>query len=567
MVANWKRQVKLRQQQKTNWQGVPKFAIRKFMSRPRKNFRVYKRMSPQELLIQRNRLPIRPPIWNILDHHQKVCLVVGAKMKRFAFLCGTGMGKTLLSLALIRYFQKTGELKQILVLVPNRSNKTEWAKQIIKHSPSTTINVLDGSSVKKWESLETSDAHITVDTFSGFVRMVSKAKAHRKKKGKQQLVPNPSLMNKMRKRFQGLICDESTSAKNKKSLPYRICKNISKDMGIVFVLTGTPFNRDPIDIWSQMYLVDKGETLGETMGLFRAAFYEKKEEFFGMKYIFDKSKKKLLHRFLANRSIRYIAKKSELPRLIPDVRKAKLPKTAEAYYDEAVAAIKRTKGNYIENRNAFLRMRQISSGFIGFKDDLEGTTAKVELPDNPKLDLLLAAIKHYGNRKMIVFHDFIYSGEKICAALKKLKITHALVNGKTKDVKEELSRFENDGAQILVLNNRAGGFGLNLQHASVGIYYEAPVSAIDRVQTRDRFYRRYSPHRFVYCVDLVIEDTVDEKIIFNYKTAGNLLRSIIDGKINIERRKRRNDSRRDHRISNTHLPTVSRVESKRRSRL
>lgn len=538
MVANWKIRTKIRaqQQQRTNWQGVPKFAIRKFMNRPRKNFRVYKRMSEQEVLVQRDRLPVRPPIWNILDHHQRVCLVVGAKMKRFAFLCGTGMGKTLLSLSLIRYFQKTGELKQILVLVPNRSNKVEWAKQIKKHSPSTTINVLDGSSVKKWESLESSDAHVTVDTFAGFVRMVSKSKAHRKKVGKTQLTPNPSLMNKIRKRFQGLICDESTSAKNKKSLPYRICKNVSKDMGIVFVLTGTPFNRDPIDIWSQMYLVDKGESLGETMGLFRAAFYEKKEEFFGPKYVFDKSKKKILHRFLANRSIRYIAKSDELPKLIQEIKKVTLPKTAEAYYDEAVAAIKRTKGNYIENRNAFLRMRQISSGFIGFKDDDDGTTAKVELPDNPKLDLLLSTIKHFGNRKMIVYHDFIYSGEKICAALKARGISHVLINGKTKDVQNELDQFEGD-AQVLVLNNKAGGFGLNLQHASVGIYYESPVSAIDRVQTRDRFYRRYSPHRHVYCTDLVIAGTVDETILLNHKHARNLLRAIIDGKVDVSRRK------------------------------
>lgn len=538
MIATWKHRAKMRALQQKNWQGIPKFAIDKFMNRKRKNFRVYKRMTPKEILVQRNRLPIRPPIWNELSHLQRVCLVIGAKTKRFAFLNDTGTGKTFLSIALIRYFLKLGSVKQVLVLVPNRVNKYEWSKQIKKHSPSTTICVLHGSSVNKWDQLTNNDAMVTVETFGGFVRMVSKRKDHKKKKGKKQLVLNVSLMNKIKKKFQGLICDESTKIKNRKSLPYRACRYVSKEMEIAFTLTGTPFGRNPIDLWSQMYLIDKGETLGQSMGLFRAAFFEKKDDFFAYKYEFDKSKRKRLHRFLANRSIRYVADENDLPRLVPDVKKVFLPQTAAAYYDAAVASIKKAKGNYIECRNAFMRMRQISSGFIGFKDDLFGKSAQVELPDNPKLEMLLSIIENTDPKtKIIVFHEYHYSSAKICAELKKRKISHVLVNGKTKDSEQALKDFERE-VRVLVLNNNAGGYGLNLQHSQMGIYYESPVSSIDRKQTLARFYRQHSKFKYVNAIDLVTEGTVDETILENHKAARKLLRAIVDGHIDLTRKKR-----------------------------
>ena len=46
-----------------------------------------------------------------------------------------------------------------------------------------------------------------------------------------------------------------------------------------------------------------------------------------------------------------------------------LGEDAETYYRKAKDAIIAAKGNYRETKNAFLRMRQISSGFVGFHDE------------------------------------------------------------------------------------------------------------------------------------------------------------------------------------------------------
>jgi superfamily II DNA or RNA helicase len=152
---------------------IIKKAVKAFLDRKRYDYSHYKNFTDEQLLLAKNALPARPPIWSKLRREQKVCFLLGAKYRRFAMHLDTGTGKTLLSIALIRYFAVLGEVSHALVMVPNKVNKAEWADEIRKHSPDTTFCLLDGSSAHKWELLETTDALIIVDTYAGLFRMVS----------------------------------------------------------------------------------------------------------------------------------------------------------------------------------------------------------------------------------------------------------------------------------------------------------------------------------------------------------------------------------------------------------
>jgi SNF2 family DNA or RNA helicase len=455
-------------------------------------------------------------------------------MKRFAFFNDTGTGKTFLSIALMMYHYKAGNSKHNLVLVPNKTNKFEWAEEgFDKHAPSIKYVVLHGSSKTKLQQIaDNPDAVAFIETYAGFVRMVCELKkVVRRRKKITKLIPNKKLVKQMMNFFDGVYADESTYLRNHKALPYRIVRQLSKTAKTLFILSATPFNRDPIDLWAQMFLVDHGETLGETLGLFRGAFYDTTTNYWGgYEYKLKKDAKRLISEYLDHKSISYPADEADLPHVTRLIKRTDLPLDATAYYERAKSQILDAHGNYNEMKNAFLRMRQISSGFLGYRDDETGDRAKFEFEEKVKLDLLREQLEEKDPKyKFIVFHEFNHSGQIICKLLKDMGIGHLALNGDTKDTKAVRHAFKNDPKKPgLVLSNSAGGYGLNLQNAKYGYYYESPVSAILRKQTEKRFDRQYSLHKRVFIVDLVVRGTADETILQFHKEGRNMWKAIMN---------------------------------------
>lgn len=511
---------------------IKKRAIKAFLARPRKDFRVYKDIGKAKLETMMAALPCRPPIWNKLQLHQKVCFIIGARKGRFLFLNDTGTGKTLLAISLARYFRKLRLIRRVLVLIPNRINKEEWAAELQKHSPRSSYLILDGSTEEKWQALEETKTLFVFETYAGLTHMVCERVPGRRK---NKMKPVKALVRRLQALVQGVIADESVAIKNHASLQYRICRQLAKTSKILFPMTGTPFNRDPSDLWSQAYIVDFGKTLGETLGLFRAAFFKSKMNYWGgMEHTFDRSKNKLLNKFLAGCSISYEADAASLPKVVPIKKFVDLPEENKEYYERAKQTIRQSRGNFQEVKNAFLRMRQISSGFIGFKNDETGERARLIFPENPKLELLLSTIASIRqDHKVIVFYEYTYSGLRIVKELTELGIGAVQLYSGTKDLQETRRQFREDRpTQVLVLQNRFG-VGLNVQVAKYGIYYEGPVSAITRKQTRRRVERQLSTHSSVFIYDLLMRDTVDERILKFAQEGDNLFKALIRGSVEV----------------------------------
>lgn len=510
-------------------------AVRRFMQRPRQDYSRFLRLTDRALELRKDDLPVKPPIWAQLKKHQKVMFLLGAVHKRFAMFADTGCGKTYTSIALMKYFMKTDDARSFLVLVPNLGNKWEWADEgFDKHAPGMRYCVLEGSSDDKWQQVAESGADVFIETYMGFIRMVCKlAKDSRKGKGKKsRLVPDLKKVEWARRAFEGVFADESTFLKNSGKLPYRLAMAISKTARVFFILTGTPFGRDPLDLWAQMNLVDHGETLGETRGLFRQAFFTSKDSYWGgTEWSFNKAMAGTLNKFLNHRSITIEADAADLPHLTPLKRYATLGEDAESYYERAKETMRASRGDYQEMKNAFLRARQISSGFLGFKNDETGERASFVFEAQPKLDALEDYILDHikPKEKFIIFHEYKFSGQQICKMLERNGIQYRLLNGDTKDHETVKKDFRDDPkVTAFVLNNSAGGFGLNIQIAKHGLYYEAPVSPIIRKQTQRRFERQYSPHKRVFLVDFIVRGTADETILGYHAEGRALWRSILN---------------------------------------
>ena len=520
---------------------LSRHAVQAFLNRPRDDWAIYKRLPDRRLDALARRYQISPALWAKLKRHQKIMMLIGLREPRFAFFADTGTGKTRTVLALAEYFADpalgASGIKRTLVLVPRRTNKDEWLDEIAKHAPQLTRCALPSNIKQKWWAVEEGDERIVVETYSGLLTMVCRTVPSRH--GKSRFVPDKKLVKQLCDTFDGLVLDESQAVKTKGKLPYRIARKLAQSAKMVFALSATPHGRNVEDLWAQLHLLDGGATLGETLGLFRAVFCREKTNLWGFtSYEFMRSKEKLLHEILANRSIRFPADQAELPQLVKIEKRISLPDEAQAYYERAKQTMLAGR-NIREIKGGFLRMRQISSGFVGFMDEDTGQRAEVEFADQPKLDMLMSVVESIDPRyKIIIFHEFVWSGLRIMKELEREQVKAVHLYGGTTKVQAVRQQFNTDPAtRVLVLQNSFGQ-GLNLQAARYGIFFESPVSPDVRYQCVRRFERQHSQHGTVFSYDLITRGTYDELIQTYLRQGKDLLASILDGEHRAEHEER-----------------------------
>ena len=104
----------------------------------------------------------------------------------------------------------------------------------------------------------------------------------------------------------GVLVHNSTAIKSADSLYFRMCRKIANHARFRYCLTGTPFGTDPQDLWSQYYVLDGGESLGESLGLLREACFSGSQGYFGgTEWTLKKSSKPDIRRFLDHSTLRY----------------------------------------------------------------------------------------------------------------------------------------------------------------------------------------------------------------------------------------------------------------------
>jgi SNF2 family DNA or RNA helicase len=506
---------------------ISKTAITNYLGSPRENFVWVKKLSEAQLDQELRNISFDSPHFDKLMLHQKACILLGIAYPNLCFWLSMGVGKTLITLNLLNFFYQNGFLvAKTLILAPTDEVVNSWENEIKKWYPDLPYTTLLGSTDEKWEKFNSLDSGLIIATYVGVAFMVSTLQPS-KKKEKNELVVDPRKLPDLVTDVEALILDESTKVANHQSLSFKVCSQIGKHCSIRYALAGRPFGRDPMSLWAQFYLVDRGETLSPFIGFYRETFFKKRPLIWhpnAIEYIFDEKRKADLSRITAHRSISYALDECvSLPDLVRIKRYVSFPEETLAYYNGLIRDMIAAKGDISLVKNVFLRMRQLSSGFLGIKDDETGDKSEIEFESNPKLDLLMDLIEELPeDRKCIVFYEYTYSGRLISKTLKKHKIKAGWLWSGTKNWKQMEEEFREDPAfKVLVINSKKGAYGLNLQHSNYCFVYESPVSGIDRDQAEKRIHRTGQKHTcFIY--DLIMRGSMDERIL-EYQTEGRSL--------------------------------------------
>lgn len=436
-----------------------------------------------------------------------------------------GTGKTKIALDVFRYHRSLQLSTRLLVLVPTTVLVEGWNIEIGKHAHDlraltdlTDANILAGH------------YDVVVMTYARFNRMMTTTVEKKKKKdGKEhEWKIDGAKARQLLALFTSVVFDESTALSNHRSLTFKVCRLFGESVSRI-ALTGTPMGRDPQHLWSQFFTIDYGETLGQTIGMFRAAFFtEKKRYWGGFDYQFRKAMTPQLHRMLSHNSIRYtIDECVDMPEKSFVPLKITFTQEQWAYYKKAVerarAIAMGTDGSMLELKDTFMSMRMLASGFA----HIDGRY--IDFAPNEKLDHLIQMIQTLGE-KVVVFNVFVHSGDLIEQALKKAKIKVARIYSKTSDKPKQLRRFlEDEECQVFLGNVDSTAMGLNLQIARYCITFEPCHSPITRDQSVRRIWRPGQERQSIF-YDMMVKNSVEEKLYHYLEEGRSLFEALIDGK-------------------------------------
>lgn len=476
---------------------ISKFALQRYFDRPLRDLNQFK--SLKEVDTDGFKFKTKPFL------HQKICFHLGIKYSRLLYFLDMGLGKSKIALDLIKYRVERQEVRQALILVPNLVNIESWKDQIKFHYGKTDkINIM---------------------TYMGALRKCCVLKAN-------HLQVDLEACAAFAKQYEFIVYDESTALMNHQSTTFKVCRKLSTISKYSYGLTGTPFGRDPGALWSQFYVIDQGETFGSTLGLFRAAFFNTHRNYWGgYEHTFKKTKGRVLKRFIANRAISYRTEECfDLPKKVYVKLPVIFTDLEWSHYEQAVKDFRASQGNYQLLKSSFIKMRQITSGFFRMRDG--ETVVDIPFQPNPKLETLRQLLSELGStEKVVIFHSYIFTGSMICTMLQDLKLSFVALNGGTPNKSQALRTFlDKKDCRVLVTNNQTGAFNLNLQCARYIIFFESPVSSIVRQQAERRCHRP-GQQRTVFIYDLVVRNSVDERVLEFLKDGKTLFNFLLSYKV------------------------------------
>lgn len=370
---------------------------------------------------------------NLHDYQKRAVKHIIDKQKSGLFL-DMGLGKTATTLTAASDLLDDFAVTKVLIVGPLRVANAVWRQEADNwgHLKYLNFSIVTGDANKRKAALE-KDADIYVINRENIPWIVDYYKS--------------------RWPFDMLIIDESSSFKNATSKRFRALKKILKFIKYSVILTGTPSPNGYIDIWSQVYILDKGDRLGKNISMYRRTYFD--ADFLGYNYKIKEGaagniQDKIKDLILSMSAKDYL----ELPAYVSSVLDTPLtPKLEKMYKDfENDMIIQMEDANLTAVSAATLsnKLLQFSSGAVYDEDgkvhyihDLKFETLDEILEDNPSDNILVAYNYKHELDRLLERYPFAVKLDKEGKAVKEW----------------------NDGKiKMLLAHPASAGHGLNLQH-------------------------------------------------------------------------------------------------------
>lgn len=520
--------------------AISRHAVYAFLDRDLDTFVWMKKMQRDALMRELSQLRVVPHFKTTPWLHQLVCFYIALCQPRFLFLLDMGLGKSWIIMNTLQQLLREKRITRGLVTVPRLVNVDSWVDDLERHSDLGYQRVDCTDIEEKRERLlfPPKDADVTLIDYAGLhLAMCDHVPGKRGARGK--LVKNDAAIRRLQRIYNFVNIDESHKLANTESLWFSIVRAATKEAEYVYATTGTLFGKRVMDVWPQFFLVDRGDTFGENMGLFRAAFFEDRIGPWKQEWHFIKRMDRKLHRMLQHHSIRYAedeVPELDVPKLMPIAHRLYMTEEQREHYMNALEGLVNAGGQLAQLDGQWVRMRQICSGYVAWKDD--NGEHVLHFKENPKLNDMDGLLEEMLPRsKVVIAYDYTETGRMISKRLTELGIDHEWFYGGSKNHGAQRRRFMDDAkCRVFVMNSAAGGEGTDgLQKvARYMILFESPTSPTLRQQTIKRVHRPGQPWRtFVY--DLVMRRSLEKGILDGIVEGIDMHDRVVSGKVRLDR--------------------------------
>jgi SNF2 family DNA or RNA helicase len=261
--------------------------------------------------------------------------------------------------------------------------------------------------------------------------------------------------------FDMVVVDESSSFKSHTAKRFKALASMSGHIDRLVELTGTPSPNGLNDLWSQVFLLDGGERLGQKYTQFRERYFDPGDR--GNNVIYNyKAKPGSEGSILEKISDICISMKSEDYLQLPDITYNQIPvildpKSSKAYYDlerkmvlalpEAEEEISVTSAAALSNK-----LLQLANGALYDEDH------NVHEIHNCKIEAFMELIESLQGKPALVFYNYQHDRDRLLEVLKNTGL-------RVKELKttQDEDDWNNREIDILLTHPASSAYGLNLQ--------------------------------------------------------------------------------------------------------
>ena len=443
--------------------------------------------------------------------HQLTALEKSWNKENFAYFMEMGTGKTKVLIDNLAMLYDKGKIDGALIIAPKGVVKTWYEQELPTHLPDhiENVSVLWQPNITKTQQ-EKLDSLFEID--SALHILVMNVEALSTDKG----VKFATKFINSHKTLMAI--DESTTIKTPTA---RRTKNIIK-MGVNAkykrIMTGSPITKNPLDLYTQCEFLDPWLLDFSSYYAFRNRYAEMKtmhvhgrsiqvvDKFQNLGELSD-TVKQFSYRVLKEDCL-------DLPPKVFIKRHIALTADQQRIYkqmkDQALAVLNGKVTTTMTVLTQLMRLHQITCGYVTADD---GTVQAVE---SNRLNELMSILEDTDG-KVIIWANYQMSVSDIMKALTKKYGANSFVHyyGLTpqEDRQDNIRKFQNDPeCRFIIGTPQTGGYGITLTQANTVIYYSNGYDLEKRLQSEDRAHRIGQKKTVTY-IDLICEDTIDEKIV------------------------------------------------------
>ena len=431
--------------------------------------------------------------------------------ENFAYFMEMGTGKTKVLIDNLAMLYDKGKVDGALIVAPKGVIKTWYEQELPTHLPDHVENVtvlwqpnITKTQQEKLESLfEVETAlHILIMNVEAFstdkgVKFASKF-----------LNSHKTLM----------AVDESTTIKTPTAKRTKNIIDLGKSAKYRRIMTGSPITKNPLDLYTQCEFLDPYLLDFASYYSFRNRYAEMKTMHLRGRSIQVVSEFKNLGEL--SETVKTFSERVlkedclDLPPKIFMKRHVALTPDQKRIYnqmkEQALAILNGKMTTTMTVLTQLMRLHQITCGHFTADD---GSTQAV---DSNRLNELMSILDETEGKAIIWANYQLSVGEIIQRIIKEYgedSYVHYYGLTSQEDRQDNIRKFQNDPkCRFIIGTPQTGGYGITLTQAHTVIYYSNSYDLEKRLQSEDRAHRIGQKKTVTY-IDLIAEDTVDEKIV------------------------------------------------------